>query len=222
VKLRVSAIREENTVESDDMTIDYRRTWRASARPFLLLLVLLIATDVFAQQANFPPSSSSGGSSAGPSNGSSVITAGQLLAPITSGGFGAKFDVGVVPDATITNDSNIITCGTDCKFVTGPTPAKVNQVIFGTAGGAGTGCLDNTTITFGGAVQTTILSVDSDTQIHVTGNAAGASAGAVSCLAWGDGARSSYSCQAAKRLFPLRCSTILRDALPQHRRAPAT
>jgi hypothetical protein len=120
---------------------------------------------------------SPGGNAAGPSNGANVITAGQLLTT-----YGAKFDVGIFPDATVTNTSNSITCP-DCKFLTGPTPAKVGQIVWGVAGGAPG--LASTAVLFGGANQTTISIVDSDTQIHVVGNSNTSSSGAF-LIAWGD------------------------------------
>lgn len=102
--------------------------------------------------------------------------------PIT---YGAKFNVQVVPDATTTNGSNIVTCpNADCFFLT---TAVVGQIIFGTQG-TGSSCLDNPT----SLAQTTIQSVDSDTQIHTAGNAS-LSGTAINCLAWGDDDTTAYT-----------------------------
>jgi hypothetical protein len=119
------------------------------------------------------------GSSSLTSIGKNVVTAQQLLAPVAQGGYGAKFNVQTVPDATLTNGSNIVTCpNADCHFLT---TAKVGQIVFATFGG-GTSCLDNPD----SLLQTTIQSVDSDTQIHTVGSAILTGTPAGHCLAWGD------------------------------------
>lgn len=99
--------------------------------------------------------------------------------------FAAKLDVVTAADASVVNGSNVITCP-DCFFLS---RASIGEILFATdssssIAGVNT-CLDNPYITFGGANQTTILSVDSDTQIHVVGNANVTSAGKA-CVAYGD------------------------------------
>jgi len=107
----------------------------------------------------------------------------------------AKWDAGTstLGDATTTSGSNIVTCP-ECKFVTGTVgtqfpPATIGQIFFAndsTSAVAGVNtCVNNPTIQFGGANETTIFSVDSDTQVHVVGNA-GTSSAAKACIAWGD------------------------------------
>lgn len=106
-----------------------------------------------------------------------------------------KWNVGTstLGDATTTSASNIVTCP-ECKFLTGKVgtqfpPAVTGQMFFAndsTSAAAGVNtCVNNPTITFGGLNQTTISSVDSDTQVHVVGNA-GTSSVAKACIAWGD------------------------------------
>jgi len=106
-----------------------------------------------------------------------------------------KWDAGVSfnADATTTNGSNIVTCP-ECKFQSGTVgsttpPAVVGQNFFATdstssVAGVNT-CQDNPAILFGGVSMTTISSVDSDTQVHVVGNA-GTTSTAKACIAWGD------------------------------------
>lgn len=137
---------------------------------FKLLGLFLIFASVFsgAQVGSSPGVTGSSSSGNGVGSGTSPLT------------FGAKFDVQQVPDAVVTNASNIITCpNADCKFLT---KATVGQIIFATAG-TGASCLDNAT----SLPQTTIQSIDSDTQIHTVGNGNASGTGtAVHCLAWGD------------------------------------
>jgi hypothetical protein len=140
-----------------------------------VLLLIGVALPLGAQQGN---QSIPGPASGGTGNGSSVITAGQLLVT-----YGAKFNVSVVPDGSTTSSSNVVTCPSDCKFLTGLYPAQVGMVFFANQG-SGSSCLDNVPVTFGGIPQTSILSVDSDTQIHVVGNA-NATTTATACMAWG-------------------------------------
>jgi hypothetical protein len=116
--------------------------------------------------------------------GSNVITAAQLMSI-----YGAKFDAHVVADVTTTNTSNIVSCSnSDCFFTStdnlGRPYAYVGEPIFATQG-TGSSCLDAPNISFGGVYQTTILSIDSAQQIHVTGNS-NTSAAATTCLFWGD------------------------------------
>lgn len=99
--------------------------------------------------------------------------------------YNAKFDVTTAPDISTTNGSNIITCpNNDCKFLTGLHPASVGMIFFGNSVSGGLNCLDNPDLLFGGLRETTISSVDSDSQIHVVGNA-GATNTAGACGAWG-------------------------------------
>jgi hypothetical protein len=117
-------------------------------------------------------------------SGANVITAEQLLTPVSRGGFGVLFDVTAIPDGSTTSGSNIVTCpNADCKFLTGPHPALVGEIFFSNVGN-GISCEDNADILFGGTRQTTITSVDSDTQIHVVGNS-GTTTVAIACMAWG-------------------------------------
>lgn len=106
-----------------------------------------------------------------------------------------KWDAGTstLADATTTSGSNIVTCP-ECKFQTGAVgtqfpPATVGQVFYATDSTAAVPgvntCLVNPVIQFGALNQTTISSVDSDTQVHVVGNA-GTSSVAKACIAWGD------------------------------------
>jgi hypothetical protein len=79
--------------------------------------------------------------------------------------FGVLADGNAVFDATFTNTSNSITSASS-KFITGPRPARVGQIVFGTCCGH-LGVLNHV----GSVIQVpqgTITIVDSDTQIHVS------------------------------------------------------
>lgn len=96
------------------------------------------------------------------------IGSGQV---INATNFGVVSDNSVL-DATVTNTSNIITCpNSDCHFLT---TAAVGQVIQG--GTAANGIVLPTT---------TILSVDSDTQVHTVANATATPTAGTVYLAWG-------------------------------------
>lgn len=126
-------------------------------------------------------------------DGSLLVSGSAMAGAVNPLDYGAKFNVGQVPDATTTSGSNVVTCpNSDCKFQTSTThPAKVGQIFFANVSTAlpGSGsplaCMDDPAISFGGNAQTTITSVDSDTQIHVSGTA-DTSSTAGACIAWGD------------------------------------
>lgn len=93
--------------------------------------------------------------------------------------YGADFNGASVADATTTNGSNVITCAnSDCNF-----PSNISgYIIFATAG-TGSSCLDNASITFGGALQTTVTGWTNANSITVSGNS-NTNATATACLAW--------------------------------------
>jgi hypothetical protein len=136
---------------------------------------------------------STAASSGGGTNGSiSNVPAAGMINP-ASAPYNAKFNAGTSNTCTTTNANNVVTCP-NALFVTGKVgtitpPAVVGQIIFANDATSGVGgvdtCLDNPDILFGGARQTTISSVDSDTQVHVTGNS-GTTSTAHACVAWGD------------------------------------
>lgn len=136
---------------------------------FKQLLAFVLMIGIAAGQVGTSPGVTGGVSSSG----SSVLSG--VISPLT---FGAKFDVQTVPDAAVTSGSNIITCpNSDCHFLT---TAKVGHIVFATLGN-GSSCQDNAT----SLPQTTIQSIDSDTQIHTVGNASAGTGTAIHCLAWG-------------------------------------
>lgn len=102
--------------------------------------------------------------------------------PAYAGGVKANGHFSSIP--TITSGSNIVTCA-DCNFTgtdaLGRAIAKVGQIVFAT--NATTDVSQNTSNII--ITRTTILSVDSATQIHTTANATGSTT-ASGFLIWGD------------------------------------
>jgi hypothetical protein len=105
---------------------------------------------------------------------------------------GAKFNAGT-NNAMTTNGTTTLTCS-GCLWVTGVVgtstpPAAVGQTVFltlsasGNPGGANA-CLDNASVTIGGAAAGTIASVQSNTSLTLSG-ITGTSATALVCGAWG-------------------------------------
>jgi hypothetical protein len=95
--------------------------------------------------------------------------------------YGADFNGGSVADATTINGSNVITCANaDCNFPSNI--ASASYIIFATLGN-GSSCLDNPSITFGGALQTTVTGFTNANSITVSGNA-NTTGTATVCLAW--------------------------------------
>jgi hypothetical protein len=98
-----------------------------------------------------------------------------VIDPLT---FGVKADGHAVPDASTTITSNIVTCpNLDCNFLT---TAVVGQRVFANKGF--NGCTAGAYII---PASTTITSIDSDSQIHVSNNAS-VTCTALARLVWGD------------------------------------
>jgi hypothetical protein len=98
-----------------------------------------------------------------------------------------KWDVAQAQDVTTNSANNIVTCpNADCHFLTTAKPGQIFFATDNTTAPTAVGvCYNNAFVTFGGLNQTTISTVDSDTQIHVVGNA-GSTVTANACAAWGD------------------------------------
>lgn len=151
----------------------------------ILVSLLLAVTPCFAQTGGGP----GGGGATLPT----ATAAGQQLTATGPGptyvaqskisldprDFGADFTGASVADATTTSGSNVITCANaDCNF-----PSNISgYIIFATAG-TGSACLDNASITFGGALQTTVTGFTNANSITVSGTA-NTTATATACLAW--------------------------------------
>jgi hypothetical protein len=128
----------------------------------------------------------------GATSGSSNYTALTNLPMIDPRAYGAKFNAGT-NNAMTTNGTTTLTCS-GCKWVSGTVgtstpPAAAGQTLVltlsasGNPGGANA-CLDNATITIGGAQAGTVASVQSDTSLTMSG-VSGTSATALVCGAWG-------------------------------------
>lgn len=115
------------------------------------------------------------------STGAGTAYAAQSKIALDPRDFGADFNGASVADATTTNGSNVITCAnSDCNFPSNI--ASASYIIFATAGN-GSSCLDNASITFGGALQTTVTGFTNANSITVSGNS-NTTGTATVCLAW--------------------------------------
>jgi len=98
--------------------------------------------------------------------------------------YGCRFNSHISAIPTFTNASNVITCA-DCNFTgldyLGRPIARIGQQVFGTNATNDTSQASSTVI----LAQTTILAIDSATQIRTVGNAT-ATTSASGFLAWGD------------------------------------